>query len=76
MGQVTIYLEDEIERKVKSAAKSSKMPLSKWIAGVIEVKISDEWPLFVVNLSGAWRDFPTVAEIREEYSLDSKREEL
>ncbi len=76
MGQVTIYLEDEIEKKMKSAAKSSKMSLSRWIAGVIKTKISDDWPLSVVNLSGAWADFPMAAEIREEYSRDSKREEL
>ena len=61
---------------MKSAAKSSKMSLSKWIAGVIKTKISDDWPLSVVNLSGAWEDFPMAAEIREEYSQDSKREEL
>ena len=76
MGQVTIYLEDRIEKKMKSAAKSSKMSLSKWIAGVIEAKVSNEWPLSVVNLSGAWEDFPSVADIREGYSRDSIREEL
>ena len=61
---------------MKSAAKSSKMSLSKWISGVIEVKVSNEWPLSVVKLSGAWKNFPAAAEIREVYTTDSKREEL
>lgn len=76
MGQVTIYLEDRIERKMKSAAKSDKLSISKWIAGVIEEKVSNEWPLSVVELFGAWEDFPTVEEIREGYAGDSIREEL
>lgn len=76
MGQVTIYLEDSIEYKMKSAAKSANKSISKWIAGVIEAKVANEWPVSVVNLSGAWEDFPTAAEIREEYSRDSKREEM
>ena len=76
MGQVTIYLEDSIEIKMKSAAKSAKLSLSKWIASVIEAKVSNEWPVSVVSLSGAWEDFPSAAEIRGEYSSDSKREKL
>jgi len=72
MGQVTIYLEDEIEKKMKSAAKASKVSISKWIAGVTKTRISDEWPLSVVNLSGGCMGgLPTTAEIREEYSRDS-----
>ena len=76
MGQVTIYLEDSIETKMKSAAKSAELSLSKWIAGVIKDKISNEWPSSVISLSGAWEDFPSAAEIREEYTSDSIREKL
>ncbi|MDA3938238.1 MAG: CopG family transcriptional regulator [Spirochaetia bacterium] len=76
MGQVTIYLEDSIETKMKSAAESAKLSQSKWIAGVIEAVVLNEWPVSVVNLSGAWTDFPTVGEIREGYISDSIREKL
>lgn len=76
MGQVTIYLEDNIEIKMKSAAKSAELSLSKWISGIIKDKISNEWPSSVVDLSGAWEDFPSVAEIREGYTPDSNREDL
>lgn len=76
MGQVTIYLEDSIETKMKSAAKSAELSLSKWIAGAIKDKISIEWPASIINLSGTWEEFPSVAEIREGYTSDSIREEL
>ncbi|MCK5851194.1 MAG: CopG family transcriptional regulator [Kiritimatiellae bacterium] len=76
MGQVTIYLDDQIEIKMKSAAKSASLSLSKWVAGIIEAKIASEWPVSVVNLSGAREDFPSVAEIREGYGSDRVREEL
>ncbi len=40
MGQVTIYLDNEIENKMKNAARASHLSVSKWIAGVVEEKIS------------------------------------
>jgi hypothetical protein len=77
MGQVTIYLDKEIENKLKKAAKSSRLSVSKWVAGVIEEKIMTEWPQDVVELAGSWKDdFPTLEEIRSNISHDSMREEL
>ena len=40
MGQVTIYLDKEIENKLKTAAKSSKLSVSKWVANIIKEKNS------------------------------------
>jgi len=37
MGQVTIYLDNEIENKLKKAVKASK-----WVAAIINEKISKE----------------------------------
>lgn len=39
MGQVTIYLEDEIENKMIEAAQSSHLSKSKWIAKIIQEKV-------------------------------------
>lgn len=76
MGQVTIYLDDNIERKMRSAAKSMHLSQSKWIAGLIEEKINDEWPASVKNLAGAWTDLPTLEEIRNTKKTDALREKL
>ena len=76
MVQVTIYLEESIEEKMRSAAQSAHISQSKWIAGVIEDKISNVWPQSIIDLSGAWKDFPTAEELREEAGIDAPREEL
>ena len=76
MGQVTIYLEDEIEAKMRSAAKSMKVSQSKWVANIIKEKVMDEWPPSVSNLAGAWRYLPTLEEIRNFQNEDVTREDL
>jgi len=76
MGQVTIYLEDEIEKKMRTAAKAMHISQSKWIAGIIKEKISDEWPKSISKLAGAWQDLPTAEEIRGTIGDDAVREEL
>ena len=65
MGQVTIYLDNEIEKKIKNVAKANHLSVSKWIANIIKERISTEWTQDVINLSGSWKnDFPTLEEIR------------
>jgi hypothetical protein len=77
MGQVTIYLDNEIENKMKLAARTNHMSVSKWVAGLIREKISTEWPQGVVNLAGSWeKDFPLLAEIRSTEGEDAEREVL
>ena len=76
MGQVTIYLEDEIESKMRASAKAMNLSKSKWIASIIKEKLIDEWPASVQELAGAWPDFPSLEEIRDYSQPDPAREEL
>ena len=77
MGQITIYLDNDVEGEMKKAAKSCHLSVSKWIAGLIKEKISTEWPQDVVNLAGSWKDdFPTLQEIRSSNVTDPPREGL
>jgi predicted transcriptional regulator len=76
MGQVTIYLDDEIERRMTASAKSKKLSTSKWIADAICEKLMDEWPANVRELAGTWQDFPTLEEIRATEQRDITREGL
>lgn len=77
MGQVTIYLDNETENKLKKTAKSRHLSVSKWVAGVIKEKITTEWPRDIVQLAGSWKDdFPTIEEIRSNVGQDSQREKL
>ena len=70
MGQVTIYLDDEIESKMRESAEAMKLSKSKWIADLIKEKVTDEWPESVRKLAGAWTDLPLAEEIRETVSKD------
>ena len=74
MGQVTIYLDAELEARVKASAKAMNISLSKWIANLIAEKTSEEWPDSVRRLAGSWQDFPELEEIREETAKDAERE--
>ncbi|WP_395339517.1 hypothetical protein PN836_014725 [Ningiella sp. W23] len=76
MGQVTIYLEEDVEKKMIAAAKSSKLSKSKWISKVIQEKVSNEWPESIASMVGAWEDFPDVESIRDNLVNDTKRETL
>lgn len=76
MGQVTIYLDDEIEKRMTANAKAMKLSKSRWIANVIREKLVDEWPPNVRELAGSWEDFPTLEEIRETGRRDITREAL
>ena len=77
MGQVTIYLDNEIENKMKKAAKTGRLSVSKWIANIIKEKTSTEWSQDVVNLAGSWRDdFPLLEELRLNQPADYNREVL
>lgn len=56
MGQVTIYLDEETERKMKAAANAAGLSYSKWVAKIIAERARNEWPEQVAALAGAWRN--------------------
>ena len=76
MGQITIYLDSETEKKMINTIKKSGKSKSKWIADLIREKTASSWPENIVNLAGAWSDLPTAEEIRKEMGRDAKRESI
>lgn len=76
MGQVTIYLEEDIEHKMVAAAESAQLSKSKWIAKLIQDKVANEWPQSVVSCAGSWDDFPGLEEIRANIGEDAEREKF
>ena len=51
MGQVTIYIDAEIEKKMIASAKAENISKSKWVTELIKEKVAPEWPASVVNLA-------------------------
>ena len=78
MAQVTIYLDGETEELMKAAVLESNMSQSKWIAEAIRerVRTRNEWPAAVIELAGAYPDFPSLEEIRNHPVPDVERESL
>ncbi|MDX8397052.1 MAG: hypothetical protein R8K49_01905 [Mariprofundaceae bacterium] len=74
MGQVTIYLDDQTEIEMNAAIKASGISKSKWVASIIHDKAGSTWPESIVQLDGAWLDFPSAETIRDSSPTDSKRE--
>lgn len=76
MGQVTIYLDAETEKKMKTFVQEAKISKSKWISSLIQQKTSSEWPESIKKLAGAWQDFPEVEQLRKDQGADVPRERL
>ena len=76
MGQVTIYLDDQNERRLKAAAEVAGVPVSRFMAGLVAEKTCPVWPQAVRCLAGAWSDFPDLEAIRETGERDTARDGL
>ena len=73
MGQITIYLDDDTEKKMKRIIKKKRISKSRWVSDLIREKTEVSWPDHIVSLVGAWPDFPTAEEIRKRSGKDLKR---
>jgi len=73
MAQVTIYLNDAAERRVRAAARNSKVSVSRWVAELVESRTRTEWPPEARQLAGAWPDFPDLHQIRPRSGKDQSR---
>jgi hypothetical protein len=76
MGQVTIYLDDAAERRVKSAARKSGVSVSRWVAELVQSRTRTDWPPEARELAGAWPDFPGLRELRTLTGKDHPRVRL
>jgi hypothetical protein len=74
MAQVTIYIPNDLETKIKTMAKSLDLSISKFITNTLKQKVKNEWSSDTVGLSGSWSNFPPLEEIRETRGKDINRE--
>lgn len=76
MAQITLYIDKELEAKLKVAAKAANLSQSRWVANLIADKLDNEWPASVTALAGAWADFPQAETLRAQLGNDASREPL
>ena len=76
MAHLTIYLADDVEKKVRFAAKKEGLSINKWIALKVAGTVSDHWPEAVLKAAGALPDFPDLEELRSGCAVDSQRDSV
>lgn len=76
MPQLNLYVDEPTHARIKRAAKAAGMSLSKWVSIVVTEKTANQWPAEVLALAGAWKDFPSLDEIRTGEGQDAPRETL
>jgi hypothetical protein len=76
MAHLTIYLTDDVERRVRKAAKAGKVSVSKWVADRVTKLVETSWPPEFLALAGAFPDFPDAGELRKGYGEDVPRKSL
>jgi hypothetical protein len=73
MGQVTIYLDAETEKRMNAMVQSSGLSKSRWISEIIKEKTERSWPDHIKRMVGIWQDLPTSEELRTQLAADSER---
>lgn len=76
MAQVTLYMDDDTQQRMRAAAKAAGLSMSAWLVAVVRERIAGEWPADVLALQGAWDDFPEADELRQSTGADVPRDEL
>jgi len=76
MAQVTIYLNDDLAKRLSAVAQAKKLSKSAWIAEAIADKLTDEWPAGVRELAGAWGDSNDAEKSLAIDAQDAPREPL
>ena len=71
MSNVTIYLDDELEERLRQAAKDEGVSVSKLVSRMIAEKTINHWPMEFMDLAGSWADLN-----RPGFSDDLPRESL
>jgi hypothetical protein len=74
MAHLTIYLNDEVAKKARKAAKAARVSTSKWIASQVEKAVQTSLPPEFLAAAGSMPDFPTLEELRKGYGEDAPRE--
>jgi hypothetical protein len=69
MGQLTLYIPDELEKELKRAAKRAKKSVSAYVAELAGRKLHlGTWPETFLKTYGSWEgDFPETKPLDYEH---------
>ncbi|MEC9341390.1 MAG: hypothetical protein VX663_07905 [Pseudomonadota bacterium] len=58
MPQLHCYVPDKVARQLRERAERAKMPLSRYLAILIQRDLEQEWPEGYFDLFGGWQGEP------------------
>lgn len=73
MAQITLYIDETTQARLREAAALRKVSQSQFVADLIRRATDDTWPAAVLALAGAVPDFPLVEELRAGLPADLER---
>jgi len=76
MDQVSLYLEQDIFRKVENAAHLKGVSISNYVASIIQEHFNNEWPSDYTELFGSVTDDTFFPYGAEKIVKDTMREPL
>lgn len=65
MAKICVYLDNELESKVKQNVAAMGISLSQFVSGLIRKELHEEWSPAIHQLAGAWNDFPDAESLRD-----------
>lgn len=74
MAQITLYIDDATQARLREAAEQRKVSQSQFVAELIRKATASQWPPEVLALAGSVPDFPLAEELRAGLPPDSPRE--
>ena len=76
MAQITLYIDEATQVRLREAAASRKVSQSQFVAELIRGATSTDWPPEVLALAGSVPDFPLAEELRAGQPPDAERVSL
>ena len=73
MAQITLYIDDSTQARLRNAALSRAVSQSQFVADLIRRATASEWPPEVLALAGSVADFPLADELRAGQAPDAER---
>ena len=73
MAQITLYIDDEVQSRLREAASRRQVSQSQFVADLIRRATAERWPDEVVALAGSLPGFPAADAIRGGSGTDAER---
>ena len=74
MGQISLYMDDELKMKLEAHANMNNTSASKYVAMILQSHFTKGWPVGYEGLFGSIKDESFQKHEVPDFALDSARE--